>query len=342
MGHAHRRAAAAGHGADRHGARADQRRLCAALASERAHRHVGRAQQRRLPGHDGAALPLRRRPGDRPGARRPAPHGADRRPGAGRGARGLHLRAGAGGRHPARREERAVRAAVAVEPAAGQGRLRPGDLHQRVRGPDRRCLHAHEEPEVPAGAAGITGRLQARALAGLLRQACAAVRDRGQLARLQRVRPRLRPAGPAVQAHRHPADQRSELRVDAGLREHEPPVQAQGAVRLPLPDVRLGADPGAAAAGSERRTAHARDLVDPPGRADAGLAPEGRPAIRRDGRSGHRLGPLRHAGQLDQDAADRGAACHGAGARACGCCRSSSPSRPWRSRSGRSRLRARR
>ena len=53
-----------------------------------------------------------------------------------------------------------------------------------------------------------------------------------------------------------------ELRRDARLREHEP-VQAQGALRLPVPDVRLGADPGAAAAGPERRAAHAGDLADP-------------------------------------------------------------------------------
>ena len=138
---------------------------------------------------------------------------------------------------------------------AGQGRLRPGHVHQRVGPPDRRCSSsATQRGDDQAGdAARATRRTSSRAGGGTPSARPSKLREQAARARRRRVRPRHAAARAAVRDHVDPAlndpDFVSQLVFDAGQ------ATAGHARRRASPTCsrrRRGADPGAAAGRAER------------------------------------------------------------------------------------------
>ena len=173
------------------------------------------------------------------------------------------------------------------------------------------------------GRAGRAGGAPAVGAAGRPAQRAAAAGQRGPRPGAGRVHARHAPAGAALRDHGPPVGRQPRLRLHARVRqrralpgqEHHP--AAQVALRLPVPELQRGADPGAPAARPDRRRARARDRAVP--RGDRGQEPhaEARRPLHRHRRAGGGRGPDRRGAALDLRAAGRGAARDGghAGAR---------------------------
>ena len=131
---------------------------------------------------------------------------------------------------------------------------------------------------------GQVGRGAGRALA----------RSAEQLVYAQFVRDLLA-AEPEVRARRRrdAAAGRPGLRLRARLRPQPRRDDAEGALRLPVPVVGVGGDPGAAQARAVGRGARARDRAGARGGADAGLRAAQRRRLHGDRRPGARRGPRR-------------------------------------------------
>ena len=145
---------------------------------------------------------------------------------------------------------------------------------------------------------------------------------------------------------RDAVDRRPAVHPRDRVRPHARRQPAQGAVRLPVPQLGLGADPGQAEGLAVRRPAASGDPLDPPGGGTADVPPGQRRYLHGERRPGRdqrsRLGHHR----LDLEAADRGATGDGGGAAdgvpqppAAAAARRSRW-RPWGSRSASPRWRA--
>ncbi len=243
----------------------------ARAAAERGHRHDRLALVVLLRGDRALPRALRRAVGRRPRAGRPPQSRADEEPRHAGRARGLPVGQQARRRARAGRREGPVRGAR--EDQARPGRLRPRHVHQLGGGggpePARDPLEGdrgggreggHRGPQAVAraravqGPAGQGGRVGA---AGRLRQAAA---------RPAADQPALR-----ARAHRRADARRPELRLRARLRPLARRADAEGALRLPVPERQVGGHPGAAEGGPDRGPAPRRDRADPRGGRDAGV-----------------------------------------------------------------------
>ena len=329
-----------------------RRRAGAAAGAERGHGHARRPRRRQLPGDRDLPRAVRRPLGDRARARRPAAPRADLQPRAADRARGLPVGQQAGGAGGARR--RAARRAT--------GWRRPS----RCRSSTARAPSSTR----PAGEINDQIQVQMRtkaaeADAGGARRAAGRARP-GQAARPSRSGSASRRASSCTRSSSATCC-RSTCATGSGSRSCRASTtptssprwcstrraaarDAEGALRLPVPVVAVGADPGAPASPSltdEQRERGGRARAR--GGADAGVA-----AARR--RRGY---TVTGAPVVADDLTDAltgstlrllvaGARADGARARArvpqprCGCCRWRSRWPPWRSPSGRPRCSARR
>ncbi len=145
-----------------------------------------------------------------------------------------------------------------------------------------------------------------------------AARGLGQAARLRGVRARPAGAQPQVRARRRrdAAARRSRLRRDARLRPLARGDDAEGALRVPVPVIGVGGDPGPAQARPQRCGTGARDRARARGGADARLQAAQRGGLHRDRRARPGRGPLGGARRVDRAAAAGRARRDGGGARA--------------------------
>ena len=118
---------------------------------------------------------------------------------------------------------------------AGQGRLRPGDVHQRVGRADLRPVHAPDAPGPAAGrAAWPPRRASSRSRAGCRRRRpTSSPSRRAELRQAQFIRD-VAQARPQVRAHRPPKLNDPTSSHSWSSRTRSP--DAQGALRLPVPD----------------------------------------------------------------------------------------------------------
>ena len=268
-------------------------------------RDAGRQGLGRLPGDRGLPRALRRRRDRRARARRPRQPRADRQPRPAARARGLPVGQHAEGRGGAgrRRSRRARSSRAPSRSRSSTGRARSST--RRSARSTTQLAGAARQRAAQAGARERGGaQARARRRAARRREQDKAASAAEQLVYAQFARDLLA-AQPAVRARPQgaAAAQRPRLRLRARVRPVARRDDAEGALRLPVPDRKVGADPGAAEAGPERRQRRrAIELVRERG-GDAGVEAQRRRELHGHRRAGRGRGPRGGADRLDAAAA---------------------------------------